>query len=92
MDALKLREQSGLNQTEFWERVGISQSGGSRYETAERNMPKPVVELLRLVYIEGVDLERIKKADIVVVEYMKSKEPELWQVMKNRAKAALKAG
>lgn len=29
----KIRVDLGLNQSEFWSRVGITQSGGSRYET-----------------------------------------------------------
>ena len=36
-----------MNQQEFWGRIGVTQSGGSRYESG-RNMPKPVQELLRV--------------------------------------------
>lgn len=38
-----------LNQTEFWSRVGVTQSGGSRYER-ERNIPYQVQVLLQIVY------------------------------------------
>ncbi len=48
-----------MNQQEFWSRIGVTQSGGSRYE-AGRAMPKPVRELLRLVHVEGVSLSRAK--------------------------------
>ena len=38
-----------LNQTGFWSRVGVTQSGGSRYESG-RNIPKPVQLLLTVTY------------------------------------------
>ena len=43
--ALFMRNRRQLNQTEFWRRVGVSQSGGSRYESG-RNIPRPVQILL----------------------------------------------
>jgi len=43
------RQKHGMNQSVFWGRVGVTQSGGSRYET-ERNIPRPVQLLLHLVY------------------------------------------
>jgi transcriptional regulator with XRE-family HTH domain len=47
---LQLRKQLGLNQSEFWGRLGISQSGGSRYEKENRGMPTPVSILLDIAY------------------------------------------
>ena len=51
VDTRKLRQGLGLNQAEFWERVEITQSGGSRYENG-RAMPRPVRSLLGLVYLK----------------------------------------
>jgi transcriptional regulator with XRE-family HTH domain len=49
-DALKeYRRKHNLNQSEFWSRVGVTQSGGSRYESG-RNIPRPVQILLQLAY------------------------------------------
>jgi len=49
-DAVKAyRQKHHLNQTEFWSRVGVTQSGGSRYESG-RNVPKPVQLLLQFAY------------------------------------------
>lgn len=45
----RMREDLGINQTEFWSKIGMTQSAGSRYETG-RTIPKPVVMLLMLVY------------------------------------------
>ena len=42
-----VRKKEGLNQKDFWARYGITQSGGSRYETG-RNIPKPLAILLWL--------------------------------------------
>ncbi len=54
----KLRKQLGLNQSEFWLRVGVTQSGGSRYETG-RKLARPVTILIDLVY--GKNPERVLK-------------------------------
>ncbi len=39
----------GRNQLEFWGPIGVTQSGGSRYESG-RDMPKSVRILLHLAY------------------------------------------
>ena len=41
------RRKLGLNQAQFWAPLGVTQSGGSRYESG-RNLPKPVAALLML--------------------------------------------
>ena len=41
------RKKENLNQMEFWQRYGVTQSGGSRYESG-RVIPKPVAILLWL--------------------------------------------
>ena len=51
VDTRKLRQGLGLNQAEFWERLEVTQSGGSRYENG-RAMPRPVRRLLGLVYLK----------------------------------------
>ena len=48
-DAKGAREALGLNQSQFWSRVFVTQSGGSRYEN-ERSVPKSVQALLVLAY------------------------------------------
>ena len=55
----KSRRGLGLNQNDFWSAVGVTQSGGSRYETG-RDMSKPVRELVRLVHVEGIDLNKVR--------------------------------
>ena len=49
IDLVGTRNALGLNQSAFWSRIGVTQSGGSRYETG-RKMPKPVAMLFELVY------------------------------------------
>jgi len=41
------RKALGLNQRDYWERYGVTQSGGSRYESG-RAIPKPLGILMRL--------------------------------------------
>ena len=50
-----LRKRTGLNQFDFWTRVGITQSCGSRYEGGRR-IPKPVRILLDLAYSDDPDI------------------------------------
>jgi len=78
-DVQLLRKFSGLTQTQFWESVGITQSGGSRYEAGERRLPKPVQELLRLVYVEKIDLKTIRRKDMDVLAYLKREQTTLYK-------------
>ncbi len=41
------RKKIGVNQQTFWSPLGVTQSGGSRYESG-RNLPKPVALLVAL--------------------------------------------
>ena len=50
VDPRKLRVRLGLNQSEFWGRIEVTQSGGSRYENG-RPMPRPVRKLLGIIYL-----------------------------------------
>ena len=38
IDAREIRRKMGMNQQQFWSKLGVTQSGGSRYESG-RNMP-----------------------------------------------------
>ena len=57
------RNKLNLNQSMFWKRYGVTQSGGSRYESG-RSIPAPLKLLLRL-HLNGVitdaDLEAAMK-------------------------------
>lgn len=87
----EIRRKLGLNQQQFWSKIGVTQSGGSRYESG-RNMPKPVRELLRLVHVEQIDIQRIKRDDMDLVEFLKNQESDLYKTLKKSAKAWKKAG
>ena len=89
IDAREIRRKLGLNQQQFWSALGVTQSGGSRYESG-RNMPRPVRELLRLVHVEQVDIQRIKREDMDVIDYLKREEPELYKTLKKSAKSSKK--
>jgi hypothetical protein len=45
------RQVLGENQSAFWQRFGVTQSGGSRYESG-RTIPRPVRMLIAL-YADG---------------------------------------
>jgi transcriptional regulator with XRE-family HTH domain len=90
VDARDIRRKLGLNQQQFWSKLGVTQSGGSRYESG-RNMPRPVQQLLRLVHIEHIDIAKVRREDFEVVEFLKSTNPELFKSLKKQAKTNKKA-
>lgn len=82
-----IRKQLGLNQQEFWSQIGVTQSGGSRYESG-RSMPKPVRELLRVVHIEGIDLSTLKREEIKALNYLREQQPNLLEDLIKKAATA----
>lgn len=90
IDARAIRRKLGVNQQTFWSRLGVTQSGGSRYESG-RNMPRPVQHLLRLVHVEQIDIAKVRKDDFEVIEFLKAKNPSLLKDLKKQAKEAKKA-
>lgn len=84
-DPREIRLKLGLNQDEFWTQIGVTQSGGSRYESG-RDMPKPVRELLRLVHVERIDLSRVKREDFEILEYLKTDHPDLYKKLRKAVK------
>lgn len=86
----EIRRKLGMNQQDFWSRIGVTQSGGSRYESG-RNIPKPVRELLRLVHVEQIDLSRVKREDFEVIEYLKETHPDLYKSLRKAVRAKVEA-
>lgn len=51
-DPRAIRSELKLNQSAFWSRLGVTQSGGSRYESG-RDLPKPVAKLASLAFADA---------------------------------------
>ena len=83
-DPRAIRQRLGLNQQDFWGQIGVTQSGGSRYESG-REMPKPVRELLRLVHVDQLNLRNVTRNDLLVVAYLKKSQPKLFRQLKAAA-------
>jgi hypothetical protein len=81
-----IRRRLGLNQEQFWTQIGVTQSGGSRYESG-REMPKPVGELLRLVHVEQVDLSQVKRIDFEIISYLKESHPDLYRNLRRAVRS-----
>ena len=81
----EIRRRLGLNQEQFWTQIGVTQSGGSRYESG-REMPKPVSELLRLVHVEQIDLSQVKRVDFEIISYLKLSHPDLYRTLRRAVK------
>jgi transcriptional regulator with XRE-family HTH domain len=76
-----IRQRLGMNQQDFWGEIGVTQSGGSRYESG-REMPKPVRELLRLVHVDRLNLRNVTRNDLMVLSYLKKSQPALFKRLK----------
>jgi transcriptional regulator with XRE-family HTH domain len=87
----EIRRRLGLNQEQFWTQIGVTQSGGSRYESG-REMPKPVRELLRLVHVEQVDLSQVKRVDFEIISYLKDAHPDLYRSLRRAVRSAHRLG
>jgi transcriptional regulator with XRE-family HTH domain len=85
----EIRRRLGLNQEQFWTQIGVTQSGGSRYESG-REMPRPVKELLRLVHVEQIDLSQVKRIDFEIISYLKESHPELYRNLRRAVKGRQK--
>jgi transcriptional regulator with XRE-family HTH domain len=85
-DPRAVRQRLGLNQRDFWGRVGVTQSGGSRYENG-RVMPLPVRELLRLVHVEQIDLTALNRRDFELLTYLKEEQSDLYRRLRTEALA-----
>jgi transcriptional regulator with XRE-family HTH domain len=82
----EIRRRLGLNQEQFWTQIGVTQSGGSRYESG-RDMPKPVRELLRLVHVEQIDLSQVKRVDFEIISYLKESHPDLYRSLRRAVRS-----
>ena len=82
----EIRRRLGMNQEQFWTQIGVTQSGGSRYESG-REMPRPVKELLRLVHVEQIDLSQVKRVDFEIISYLKESHPDLYRSLRRAVRS-----
>jgi transcriptional regulator with XRE-family HTH domain len=82
----KLRRSLGMNQHEFWSAVGVTQSGGSRYETG-RSLSNPVRDLVRLVHLEGIDLAKARGDHCLAGAELQRSNPTLYKKLLQQAQA-----
>lgn len=75
-----LRLQLGLTQAGFWSPVGVSQSGGSRYESG-RKLPASISALLHLVHIEGLNLNDVSGEDSRVGRRLRETDPAAYAAL-----------
>ncbi|MEN6079300.1 MULTISPECIES: helix-turn-helix transcriptional regulator [Chromobacterium] len=88
--AREIRRQTGLNQQQFWSRIGVTQSGGSRYESG-RNIPRPVQTLVSVVHVHGIELEKINRHNARVLRALLAGDIDI-QPLLAQVKAAEAAG
>lgn len=88
---LALRKGLRLNQKDFWSALGVTQSGGSRYERGQK-ISKPVATLLELVHVKKLDLKKIEAGDMVFISYLKAHEPDLYATLTKAVSKNRKSG
>ncbi|WP_211222832.1 helix-turn-helix domain-containing protein [Paludibacterium yongneupense] len=81
-DYRALRRQKGLNQQLFWNQVGVTQSGGSRYEN-ERSVPAPVAELVRLHHELGIDTRQVTPQNAALIRAILSEQLDAETLLNN---------
>jgi hypothetical protein len=62
-----------MNQEQFWTQIGVTQSGGSRYERPRH--AKAGEGTARLVHVEQLDLSQVKRVDFEIIIYLKESPP-----------------
>ena len=77
LDLLALRHATGLNQTAFWRKVDVTQSGGSCYEKGRR-LPSTVAQLIDLVYVRSIDVARVKGEDMALLAFIQQSHSDLY--------------
>lgn len=83
-----LRRNLQLNQQDFWRRVYVTQSGGSRYESG-RNMPKCTRMMIHLVYELGIDVEKISAEHAVIIRALLAGELDNGKLQQTAEQARL---
>jgi len=76
MNPRELRKKLGLTQAEFWPPIGVTQSGGSRYE-AGREIPEPVAILIQLYWDKSLYAYKPDKFITQMREYIDVKLKQL---------------
>ncbi len=85
------REQLGLTQEQFWSRVGVTQSAGSRYESGT-----PVPWILRVLILLGHDWGvfpgGLRSGEVEAVCALRETDPARYQALLAQARAAKPGG
>lgn len=84
----EFRQSKEMTIESFWKPIGVTKSAGSRYETSDRNLPEPVMNLLFSVYgyRPGVkDARNLKRVNVTagevdIIEFLRS-NPDILQMV-----------
>lgn len=87
VDVKEFRKKLGLNQKEFWEKVGLTQAGGSRCEKSKRVNPSVAI-LIELIYVKGINIDKVNREDMEIISYLQSNYPDLHKKLKKNIRRA----
>ncbi|QKW95382.1 hypothetical protein QkW1_72 [Ralstonia phage QkW1] len=86
--ARALRKSLGMKQTEFWNRIGLSQSCGCRYEREGSPIPLPYQRLIFLHYVAGLPVDAGSKESAARLVELGTISKDAEKVARLRAAAA----
>lgn len=86
IDYRNLRDSLNLTQEQFWGTLSVTQSAGSRYESARTVPPKQIAEMVRLTYIEHIDTSKLSGDDVAVALFLKETDPEQFKQLCKKAR------
>lgn len=77
-DIGELRKKLGLTSQQFWGNVKVYYTTGWRYEsqTRPRQAPAPVLELIRLRYQLGIDINKINETNAPIIRMLLEGKPD----------------
>ena len=67
-DLKAYRTTQEMNQADFWNRYGVSQSAGSRFECRQRSLSSPMAMLMALHHMGVISDEDLARAGAVAAE------------------------
>ncbi|WP_054287136.1 helix-turn-helix domain-containing protein [Gulbenkiania mobilis] len=89
-DSLSLRKSLRLTQAEFWEAIGVTQPGGSRYEQTGRVSPS-VAMLIEIRHLGKTPFNTVPfnsqaHQDMLVGQVVRERQPEKYQQILHKAR------
>lgn len=90
----EFRQSKDMTIESFWRPIGVTKSAGSRYETSDRGLPDPVLNLLFSVYgyrpgvkdSKGLKRVGVTASEVDLLEFLRE-NPDVLQMVERLKRA-----